>query len=399
MIFAPASRPHVKQTFNTMLPLDTFFQVILPAMVFYIGSCVGSFLNVVVYRVPIGLSVNEPKRSFCPSCKYDIPWYHNIPIVSWLWLRGRCASCEKPISSRYFFVELMTAIIFFAIWKAFVPSYGPGFGAGVGTAIAYWVLAGLLIAAVFIDIDHFIIPDSITLGGLVAGWVAVLIVPGLMDEESHLKALWLSIVGAAAGYGLLWVVVQFGKAAFGRTRQEFDEPVKWSIGQEEGAEEPMIEIDGDKQSWTDVFYRSTDHMIVDVTELRINGESHDVDQLVVWHDRFVVGDKEFALEDVKHVEGQCVKVVIPREAMGFGDVKFIAMIGAFLGWKAVVLTVFVASILGAVLGLTQKLLLKDSWLQPLPFGPYLAVGAFVWMFYGKFILAWYLQGIGFGAPG
>ena len=382
-----------------MLPLDTFFQIILPGVAFFVGSCVGSFLNVVIYRVPIGLSVNEPKRSFCPTCKYDIPWYQNLPIISWLMLRGRCASCKNPISARYFGVELMTAIIFFAIWKTFVPVYGVGFGTGVGMAVAYWVLAGLLIAAIFIDIDHFIIPDSITLGGLAAGFIAALIVPELMGDGSRLQALWLSVIGACAGYGLLWGVVQFGKAAFGRTRQDFDEPVKWRIGQEEGADEPMIDIGGDIQPWTDVFYRASDRMVIDVTELRINGESHDVNQLVVWHDRFVVGDKEISLEDVDEVEGMCVQAVIPREAMGFGDVKFIAMIGAFLGWQAVLLTVFVASVLGAVLGLTQKIILRDSWLQPLPFGPYLAVGAFVWMFYGKTIVEWYLHGVGMNAFG
>ena len=377
-----------------MLPLEIFFQLILPATAFFVGSCVGSFLNVVIYRVPIGLSVNEPKRSFCPSCKYDIPWYQNLPIISWLLLRGKCASCKQSISVRYFGVELLTAIVFFAIWKVFVPAYGPGFETGVGVAIAYWVLAALLISAIFIDIDHFIIPDSITLGGLVAGWIAVLIVPELMEETGRLKALWLSVVGAATGYGLLWGVVQFGKLAFGKTKQHFDQPVKWSIAQEEDADEPMITIDGEVQPWTDVFFRSSDRMIVDVAELRINGKSYEVDQVVIWHDRFVMGDQNLALDDVREVEGMCVDVVIPREAMGFGDVKFIAMIGAFLGWQAVLLTVFVASISGAVFGLTQKLLLRDSWSQPLPFGPYLAVGAFVWMFYGRAILDWYLQGIG-----
>ncbi len=379
-----------------MLPLEIFYQFILPAVAFCVGSCVGSFLNVVIYRLPISLSVNEPKRSFCPSCKYAIPWCQNLPMISWLWLRGRCASCGQPIAFRYFAVELMTAILFFVIWQVFVPDPGPGFASGVGVAIAYWVLAGLLVAAVFIDIDHFIIPDSITLGGLVVAWLAVLIVPELMGEGSRLQALWLSMVGAAAGYGLLWAVVQFGKAAFGRTCQEFDEPVRWSIGQERDADEPMIDIDGQVQPWTDVFYRPSDRMVVDVTELRINGKNHDVDQLEVWHDRFVAGDQEFALEEVEQVEGKCLKVVIPREAMGFGDVKFIAMIGAFLGWQAVLVTVFVASILGAVLGLFQKLVLRDSWLQPLPFGPYLAVGAFVWMFYGKAMVAWYLGGMGMG---
>ncbi|MCF6313091.1 MAG: prepilin peptidase [Verrucomicrobiales bacterium] len=378
-----------------MLSLETFFQIILPGVALFVGSCVGSFLNVVIYRVPIGLSVNEPKRSFCPLCKYDIPWYQNLPLLSWLLLRGRCSSCKKSIPVRYFGVELLTAVVFFVIWMVFVPAYGPGFEMGVGVAMAYWILASLLICAIFIDIDHYIIPDSITLGGLVVGLIAVLIVPDLMGQTSRLQALWLSVVGAAAGYGLLWGVVQFGKLAFGKTKRSFDEPVDWSIGQEEDADEPMIKIADEVQPWTDVFFRSSDRMIVDVTELRINGESLQVDQLVVWHDRFVAGDRSFPLEEVKHVEGKCTQVVIPREAMGFGDVKFIAMIGAFLGWQAVLLTVFVASILGAVLGLTQKMLLRDSWAQPLPFGPYLAAGAFVWMFYGERIVAWYLGGIGF----
>ncbi|MDQ6765665.1 MAG: prepilin peptidase, partial [Verrucomicrobiota bacterium] len=131
---------------------DRFFSV----LAFVLGAVVGSFLNVCIYRLPLDLSVNEPKRSFCPSCKKQIPWQQNLPLVSWLFLRGRCANCGSRIAFRYFAVELLTALLFLAIWRAFPWEI----------ALVYWLLAALLIVATFIDFEHFIIPDEITLGGV-----------------------------------------------------------------------------------------------------------------------------------------------------------------------------------------------------------------------------------------
>ena len=134
------------------------FEFFLPAVAFAMGACIGSFLNVVIYRIPNGLSVNEPKRSFCPSCKRQIPIHLNIPLVTWLMLRGKCKWCKSPIAFRYFLVELLTAICFLAIWHHGITAVGlPG-------VVALWVVTALLISATFIDIDHFIIPDSITIG-------------------------------------------------------------------------------------------------------------------------------------------------------------------------------------------------------------------------------------------
>lgn len=360
-------------------------------IIFMMGATIGSFLNVVIYRVPNSLSVNDPKRSFCPKCKTQIPWYYNLPLITWLMLRGRCKWCGTRIAFRYFAVELLTAILFLSIWRTFIPSLG------LGATFALIVLACLLVSAIFIDIDHFIIPDSITLGGLVAGLLAALAFPKLLGETSHWKSLLLSLGGAAAGYGLIWSVVTLGKMAFGKLKRDFAEPVAFEISQPEGAEEPIIRFGEETLPWTEVFFRATDRLIVDGAEFRFDGEPRgpqDGDaapgRLVAWMDRFEIGGEKIALEDVLKVTGTCRKAEIPREAMGYGDIKFMAMIGAFLGWQAVLFTLFVASIVGAVMGLLQKTIGREAWSQPLPFGPYLALGAFTWMFAGTAAVAWYL---------
>src|SRR5688572_26782492 len=95
---------------HSFLPPHVLWQVAI--FVFAFGCCVGSYLNVVIYRLPLGMKTSEPRRSFCPSCKYQIPMWHNIPIISWLVLRGKCANCKQAISPRYPFVELLTGLLF-----------------------------------------------------------------------------------------------------------------------------------------------------------------------------------------------------------------------------------------------------------------------------------------------
>lgn len=413
-----------------MLLPETFVTVFLPIAALVLGCCVGSFLNVVIYRLPKDLSVNEPKRSFCPNCKYDIPWYQNLPIASWLLLRGKCASCRQPISPRYLMVEALTGICFLAIWKMFVIDYNdirsamlalPGesrtvlemlkiMAPSAGQAAVICLLFSLLISATFIDFDHFIIPDSITLGGLVAGILAATILPLAvtgtfepvllhlpMNEPVWYRGLFLSVVGAATGFALLWVVVNLGKMAFGRLKYKFDEPTEFKIHQPDGADEPLICLGDTETGWTEVFYRNTDRMLIDATDLEVNGEKREPGQLVVFGEHFTLPDgTTIQLDQVTMVRGLCTKAVVPREAMGFGDVKFIAMIGAFLGWQAVMFTVFAASIIGAVIGVAQKLVSKEEWKRPIPFGPYLTLGAVLWVFAGISLMRWYFGLLGFG---
>ena len=374
---------------------DTILDFFLPATAFAIGACIGSFLNVVIHRLPNGLSVNEPRRSFCPSCKTQIPIGLNIPLVTWLMLRGRCKWCGEPISFRYFVVELLTAICFLAIWQRGVESFG------IAGVVALWILAALLIAATFIDVQHFIIPDSITIGGAGAGLVASLIVPQLHDMEVWWRGGLSSVVGAAVGFAVLWLVVLMGKMVFGKIRHQFDEPTEFEISQPGGEEAPIIIRLGEHEyEWGDVFFRQWDRLEMDTVELYLDGERRDFEERFrVLGDGLEIDGERVELEDVKRVSGRIRSAVVPREAMGYGDVKFVAMIGAFLGWQATVFVLFAASIIGAVVGLLQKWVLKEEWARPLPFGPYLALAAFVWIFTGPAIWAWYFSALRSGVAG
>src|SRR5207244_8556372 len=154
------------------------YELLFRTFAFVLGAAVGSFLNVCIYRWPVELSINKPRRSFCPACRQPIPWHQNLPLISWILLGGRCANCGTKIAFRYFAVELITALLFLAIWQAF----------SWQMAIAYWIFVALLIVGTFIDLEHFIIPDRVTIGGIVAGVVCSLAVPALMVADSRLAA-------------------------------------------------------------------------------------------------------------------------------------------------------------------------------------------------------------------
>src|SRR5882724_4130361 len=138
---------------------------------FVLGCIVGSFLNVCIYRLPRGESLVSPP-SHCPHCRYSIPWYLNIPLLTWVLLRARCAHCRAPISVRYFIVELLTGIAFMASWMAVGRQ-------SVWLALVYCLILGGFIVATFIDLEHYIIPDEITIGGMVVGFLCSLAVPAL----------------------------------------------------------------------------------------------------------------------------------------------------------------------------------------------------------------------------
>jgi len=373
---------------------DLILAIILPLFAFGVGASIGSFLNVVIYRIPNGLSVNEPKRSFCPNCKIQIPMALNIPLVTWLMLGGKCKWCKTPISFRYFLVELLTGIVFLAIWMLKVPEAHTILGNYeiLGEVFALWILASLLISATFIDFDHFIIPDSITIGGCAVGLILSFLFPALHDEEIWWKGGLQGILGAVAGFVLLWAVVLLGKMAFGKIRHEFDEPTDFEISQPGGDEAPIIIRVGEHDyGWGDVFFRKWDRLEMDIEELYINDDKREFEEsFTVFGDGFKIDGERLDVEEVKKVSGKVTKVVIPREAMGYGDVKFVAMIGAFLGWQSAVYILFAASIIGAIVGLFQKFVAKEEWARPLPFGPYLALGAFLWIFTGPAIWLWYL---------
>ena len=286
------------------------FPWFFPLCAFAVGACVGSFLNVVIYRVPKEESIISP-GSHC-ACGAPIKWHDNIPILSWLLLRGRARCCGRRFSFRYPFVELLTALLFVACWLRF--PHQP-LVAGCGA-----ILLSCLVAATFIDLDHFIIPDVFTIGLGVVGMVLSLVVPALHGEHSGLFLIDSVHSGGTALVGLL-------------------------IGS----------------------------------------------GLVLW----------IAL---------LAEAVLKKEAMGFGDVKFVGAIGAFCGWQGAVFSVFGGALVGtvwfAVAWSWQKISGKASPVAPpsetpegeptalgfgaqVPFGPMLAIaGALYFLFFRGWVAAW-----------
>lgn len=264
------------------------------------GLAIGSFLNVVIYRLPEGRSIVSP-GSACPGCETPISARDNIPVLSWLVLRGRCRHCRAPISARYPVVELVTGIVFAAVaWR---------FGASWFTPL-YALFAAGLIAAAMIDFDHQIIPDEISVGGLLLGLGAAPVAVAL-EGGVYLDALLESVAGATLGGGLLWTVGFLHarvSVAFGRTFAHWPG---------EGEALPRF-IEADYWLWF--------------------------------------------------------------PGLGLGDVKLLAMIGAFLGMFGVLETIVAASLLGLVLGIGFAVITRKPG-APFGFGPAIAAGALLMLIF------------------
>jgi len=254
---------------------------------FIFGSIVGSFLNVCIYRMPLGKSVVWP-GSHCPKCEKKIPWYDNIPFISYLLLEGRCRFCKEKISLRYIVVELLTAIMFVIFFRYYRLSYD---------FFVYLVLACSLIIATFVDIKHRIIPDEISLGGIAIGFIFSIvrnIIQPWSPVDHSIINLFLypppvldSFLGILMGGGIIYSI---GKV--------FD--------------------------W--VYFKK-------LKKPPIQGET---------------------------------------ESMGGGDVKLLAMIGAFLGWQKAILTFFLAPFFGLIIGVINLIFKKD---HTIPYGPFLSLAA------------------------
>lgn len=370
------------------------YQVIFATFAFILGACIGSFLNVCIYRMPRDLSVNEPKRSFCPTCKYQIPWSSNLPLVTWLLQRGKCKNCGASIHVRYFLVELLTGLLFLATWWRVTAS---------GTAPIDWlsflplaVFVSLLVVATFIDFEHYIIPDEITKGGTVAGIVFSLLVPQLHRQvfgslNGHLMAGAWSAAGAGLGFGLLWLISVLGKAAFGKKTLKYEPAatLEWHHDQEK--ESAKLKVGDEEMPWDDLFTNDRDMLELDCERFVFEGKTVENAVVRTQYQALHLQGEVHDLNNAKFFSGVVRKLKFTRDAMGFGDVKFIACIGAFLGWKAVLFTVMAASVVGSVVALGSIALGRREWSAKIPFGPYLAIGALIWMYTGPELIGWYLR--------
>lgn len=283
--------------------MDILFAIPATVMVFALGASIGSFLNVIVYRLPAGLSILWPP-SRCPKCLNQLKAYDNVPVFGWISLRGRCRYCKSKISVRYPVVEGVTGIIFLLVFLVFQVST---------LTIGYWAFCSWLLALSLIDLDTMTLPNALTQSGLVVGILFQMVV-GFLPEASYVALvnhLMMAIVGAVLGLWLFDAIALLGSIAFGKA------------------------------------------------------------------------------------------------AMGAGDAKLAAMMGAWLGWKYLLLASFIACALGALIGsaiIIRRRIPKASLReaasqeksqqtlgQKMPFGPFLALGSIITLFSGEAILSSYLR--------
>ena len=342
---------------------------------FSFGCMVGSFLNVCIYRMPRNESVVSPP-SHCPHCGYSIPWYLNVPLVTWLYLRGKCANCAAPISVRYFLVELLTGVAFFGCYFSF------GLQSAL-LALAMCVLMAGFIVATFIDLEHFIIPDEITIGGIIVGFICSFIVPQLHQASSMSQSLLRSFIGIAVGGGVVYLILRGGKLLFGR--QKIELPVDSKIF----FTETCLKLPDHDISYEELFYRNSDAIILEGKRVEMIDRCFLETSLRLTPKTLLIGDSEFNTEEVPYIEATTNAIILPREAMGFGDVKFMAAIGAFLGWPAVIFALLVSAIIGAFVGVTLILAKRSEWSSRLPYGPYIALAATIWIFSSVNVQEWW----------
>ena len=378
--------------------------------VFAVGACVGSYLNVVIYRWPReNLSVTKPARSFCPICGKEIPWFRNIPILTWIIQRGRCADCDARIPVRYVAVELLTAILFTLGWYVFVTSHSPALPVTAGLIA---VLTVLLICIAWIDADLMVVPVDFCWWGMGIGVLGACLDPTLVALAGGAEGLnwWQgglqAVCGIALGWGGLMAVVYLGKKMMGLKRLDFTEAHEWYLREPESEDEQlcfvlrMPEKDGEgvqeeMYAWGDLFFRDYDRLEIEGHGIQIDGERSRATRIVISREMVEMGGKKYSIAKMKSLEGKATRVVIPREAMGDGDPPLLGLIGAFIGWQGVAFTLFAACILALLWALPARI----GFGRQLPFGPFLALGGAAWIFGGWMLWKWYTESLGVLGPG
>jgi leader peptidase (prepilin peptidase)/N-methyltransferase len=374
----------------------TGLQLYIDFIVFSFGAVVGSFLNVCIHRMPLDQSVVFPP-SHCPHCNERIRWADNIPLFSYLALGRKCRHCGAKISSRYFLVELLTAVLFLLLWLKLTHWDDPALhGIYLLKVPIDWMVIAGLIAATFIDFEHYMIPNEITFGGIIVGLLLSTVYPPLQPHDlvtdsllklspfaipAGIAALFRSVFGMLVGGLILLSIAEFGKLLFGRLRVPLAPDATVIIA------DGKLTLPDEEVAWADLFFRESDKIRFTATFLKF-GDRQFTDVTVIVHENSITINGEcYPLADAGTIEAKTSEIVIPREAMGFGDVKLLAGIGAFLGWEATMFSIFLSSAAGALVGLALIALRKRDLQGRIPYGPYIAMGALVWLFAEDQLLA------------
>ncbi len=249
------------------------------------GLAIGSFLNVCIYRIPAKKSIVNPPSS-CPACGSRIRFYDNIPVISYIILLGRCRHCKERISIGYPVLEIITGLLSMALYMRYNLINN-----NIYHYFIFLIFTSSLIVISFIDLKHQIIPDVISIPGIIAGLIISFFSPHITWYDS--------LLGIAVGGGLLYL---------------------------------------------------------------------------------------FAL---------IFELLVKKEGMGGGDIKLLAMMGAWMGWKSILFIILVSSLIGSILGTIALLLSKKGLRARIPFGPFLALGALIYLFFGKEIITWYFNLLSF----
>ena len=265
---------------------------------FILGSMVGSFLNVCVHRMPLGVSVVTPP-SHCPHCQYRIPWYLNLPILSWIWLRGRCRQCQEPIAFRYVALEALTGSMFVACWWIVGAQSTP-------LAIAYATILSALLVATLIDFEHFIIPDEVTLGGIVAGLTYAVIFPEIHGSQGRLEALKWSFMGATVGWLLVYAIVRLGKVMFGKMEVHLTEESRLIFT------ETSLVLPQETIPYEEIFYRKSDHIDLEASRLELVDRCYAGVRFKLSPTRLEIDGERFNPEEIDHMEAWCSSITLPR---------------------------------------------------------------------------------------
>lgn len=352
---------------------------LLPLFFALFGACIGSFLNVVIYRMPLGLSVNKPRRSFCPTCKAPIPWYLNLPLISWLMLRGRSACCGTRISARYWLVELCCA----ALW-AVVPYSFDAETLPVLLALCAWL--SLMLASFCMDWEQMAVFPSLTTAAALCGLIVAYLAPWLMEDGAMeaWEGLQVALIGAAGGFALFKLVALAGKLMFGRHAQHFDAPQTWHVSQAADGEDIELRLGDTSLLWSELFMESGNRLIL-VTATEGTHPAAPAELQLTANALLLPDGTEVALESVEELNGTCSGYVWRREAMGSGDAWLALAIGALCGWQGVVF----ALAGGSFIGLGMAAVNRVGFGKPMPFGPALIAAAAIWLFFGADIMEQY----------